>query len=101
MQRLLVKLQKIVSKGKVDVAVFEKSIAKMNVNEKVAFIRKTAADVAKQKSWKKGSKLTKQNGRDVYFDSKTGNYYALDTQHGRFEVVNKKGNLLINQVDMI
>ena len=74
-----------------DVASFEKTIAKMNVNEKVAKIRTTAADIAKQKNWKKDSKLTKQNGRDVYFDSETRNYYALDTQHGRFEMVNKKG----------
>ncbi|MCY8006241.1 colicin E3/pyocin S6 family cytotoxin [Bacillus haynesii] len=24
-------------------------------------------------------------------DSKTGKYYAVDTQHGRFEIVNKRG----------
>ncbi|MED4943280.1 colicin E3/pyocin S6 family cytotoxin [Heyndrickxia coagulans] len=54
-------------------------------------IRTVAANVAKQREWKKDSKLTKQNGRDVYFDYRSSNYYALDTQHGRFEVVNKKG----------
>ncbi|MED1060105.1 colicin E3/pyocin S6 family cytotoxin [Bacillus mycoides] len=31
------------------------------------------------------------NKRDVYVDSKSNNFYALYTQHGRFEVLNKKG----------
>ncbi|MEC1260003.1 pre-toxin TG domain-containing protein [Bacillus swezeyi] len=74
-----------------DVASFEKKIAKMNLNEKIPLVRTTAADFAKQRNWKKDSKLTKINKRDVYLDSKTGKYYAVDTQHGRFEVVNKRG----------
>lgn len=78
--------------GEFDVASFEKNINHMNVNEKVALIKTTAIDIANQRGWKKDSKLTKLNGgRTVYYDNKTGNYYALDTQHGRFEVVNKKG----------
>ncbi|WP_243129678.1 colicin E3/pyocin S6 family cytotoxin [Clostridium sp. HBUAS56017] len=31
------------------------------------------------------------NGRDVYRDSKTGNLYAVDSQHGRIEMLNAKG----------
>ncbi|TKH19869.1 hypothetical protein FC697_19705 [Bacillus wiedmannii] len=31
------------------------------------------------------------NKRDVYVDSKSNNLYALYKQHGRFEVLNKKG----------
>ncbi|AJK87232.1 MULTISPECIES: colicin E3/pyocin S6 family cytotoxin [Lysinibacillus] len=78
--------------GEFDVASFEKNINHMNVNEKVATIKTTAIDIANQRGWKKDSKLTKLNGgRTVYYDNKTGNYYALDTQHGRFEVINKKG----------
>ncbi|ENQ3112604.1 S-layer protein [Bacillus cereus] len=82
---------KNVSNGRFDVVAFDQKIAKMNVNEKIALIKSTSMDIAKQNGWKKDSKLTRMNNRDVYFDSKTKNYYALDTQHGRFEVVNKKG----------
>ncbi|PGE36989.1 S-layer protein [Bacillus toyonensis] len=82
---------KNVSNGRFDVVAFDQKIAKMNVNEKIALIKSTSMDIAKQNDWKKDSKLTRMNNRDVYFDSKTKNYYALDTQHGRFEVVNKKG----------
>nr|WP_257150707.1 colicin E3/pyocin S6 family cytotoxin [Bacillus toyonensis] len=47
--------------------------------------------MAEQNGWKKDSKLSRVNKRDVYVDSKSNNLYALDTQHGRFEVLNKKG----------
>jgi hypothetical protein len=82
---------KNVSNGRFDVVAFDQKIAKMNVNEKIALIKSTSMDIAKHNGWKKESKLTRINNRDVYFDSKTKNYYALDTQHGRFEVVNSKG----------
>ena len=74
--------------------VFEKEISNLSVHEKIAKIKSTARDIAKQNSWTKNNKLSKRNKRDVYYDSETGNYYALDTQHGRFEVVNKKGKHL-------
>ncbi|WP_031418665.1 hypothetical protein [Lysinibacillus sphaericus] len=65
--------------GEFDVASFEKNINHMNVNEKVATIKTTAIDIANQGGWKKDSKLTKLNGgRTVYYDNKTGNYYALE-----------------------
>ncbi|MBD8454121.1 hypothetical protein [Serratia rubidaea] len=38
----------------------------------------------------KDNKLTKMNNRDVY-RGMDGNLYALDTQHGRFEVVTSQG----------
>ncbi|RAN72710.1 hemolysin BL-binding protein [Bacillus sp. SRB_331] len=82
---------KNVSNGRFDVVAFDQKIAKMNVNEKIALIKSTSMDIAKHNGWKKEPKLTRINNRDVYFDSKTKNYYALDTQHGRFEVVNSKG----------
>ena len=34
------------------------------------------------------------NGRDIYKDPKTGEYYSVDTQHGRFEHLDKRGNHL-------
>nr|WP_326847609.1 T7SS effector LXG polymorphic toxin [Bacillus vallismortis] len=79
------------SSSTLDVTSFEKEMYSMNVNEKIAFIRETAAPIAKQNGWKKDSKLSTINKRDVYYDSKSKTYYALDTQHGRFEVLNKRG----------
>ncbi|MDA2323988.1 S-layer homology domain-containing protein [Bacillus albus] len=82
---------KNVSKGSFDVAAFDKKIAKMNINEKAAEIKIASKGIAKQNGWEKNNKLSKLNKRDVYVDSKTKNLYAVDTQHGRFEVLNKKG----------
>lgn len=82
---------KNVSKGSFDVAAFDKKIAKMNINEKAAEIKIASKGIAEQNGWKKDSKLSRVNKRDVYVDSKSNNLYALDTQHGRFEVLNKKG----------
>ncbi|MBJ8009808.1 MULTISPECIES: colicin E3/pyocin S6 family cytotoxin [Bacillus cereus group] len=82
---------KNVSNGRFDVAAFDKKIAKMNVNERVAEIKTVSREVANQKGWKKDNKRTKMNKREVYYDKKTDTYYAIDTQHGRFEVVNSKG----------
>ncbi|PEP11736.1 hemolysin BL-binding protein (plasmid) [Bacillus sp. BS98] len=77
--------------GTFDVAAFDKKIAKMNINEKAAEIKIASKGIAEQNGWKKDSKLSRVNKRDVYVDSKSKNLYALDTQHGRFEVLNKKG----------
>ncbi|MCU5181731.1 colicin E3/pyocin S6 family cytotoxin [Bacillus toyonensis] len=82
---------KNVSKGSFDVAAFDKKITKMNINEKAAEIKIASKGIAEQNGWKKDSKLSRVNKRDVYVDSKSNNLYALDTQHGRFEVLNKKG----------
>ncbi|OWT47256.1 hemolysin BL-binding protein [Bacillus sp. K2I17] len=82
---------KNVPKGSFDVAAFDKKIAKMSVNERVAEIKTVSREVANQKGWKKDNKRTKMNKREVYYDKKTDTYYAIDTQHGRFEVVNSKG----------
>ncbi|PHG74837.1 S-layer homology domain-containing protein [Bacillus wiedmannii] len=82
---------KNVSEGSFDVAAFDKKIAKMNINEKAAEIKIASKGIANQNGWEKSNKLSKLNKRDVYVDSKTKNLYALDTQHGRFEVLNKNG----------
>ncbi|WP_257139112.1 colicin E3/pyocin S6 family cytotoxin, partial [Bacillus pseudomycoides] len=87
----LEKAAKNASNSGFNVAEFDKKIVKMNVNEKIALIKETSKDIASKNGWKKDSKRTKLNKRDVYYDAKTDTYYALDTQHGRFEVVNKKG----------
>ncbi|MDI6534434.1 S-layer homology domain-containing protein [Bacillus mycoides] len=82
---------KNVSNGRFDVSAFDKKIAKMNINEKAAEIKIASKGIAKQNGWEKNNKLSKLNKRDVYVDSKTKNLYAVDTQHGRFEVLNKNG----------
>lgn len=47
-------------------------------------------NVAKNNKWKMDVNLSKKNGRSIYTDSK-GNHYSLDTQHGEFEVLDKRG----------
>lgn len=42
---------------------------------------------------------SKNKGRTIYYDSKNDVYYSLDTQHGRFEKLNSKGQHL-GEVDM-
>ncbi|PQK89433.1 colicin E3/pyocin S6 family cytotoxin [Pantoea ananatis] len=73
---------------------FEKSLANLPPGERVAIIKQTAPKVAAENSMIKDNQLTKKNGgRDVY-RGQDGNLYALDTQHGRFEVVSPKGKHL-------
>ena len=73
---------------------FEKSLASLPPGERVAIIKQTAPKVAAENGMVKDNQLTKKNGgRDVY-RGQDGNLYALDTQHGRFEVVSPKGKHL-------
>ena len=60
----------------------------------MATVKEKARKVAKEKGLIKDSKLSKLNGRDIYKNSKTGEYYSVDTQHGRFEYLNKRGKHL-------
>ena len=76
------------------VGVFEKSLANLPPGERIAIIKQTAPKVAAEHGMVKDNQLTKKNGgRDVY-RGQDGNLYALDTQHGRFEVVSPKGKHL-------
>ena len=69
---------------------FEASLFKLPPGERVAIVKQTAAKVVAEHGLIKDSKLTKMNNRDVYRGT-DGNLYALDTQHGRFEVVTLQG----------
>jgi uncharacterized DUF497 family protein len=60
----------------------------------VAVVKTTLRDVASENGWVKDNKLSRMNGRDVYRDPSTGNLYAVDTQHGRFEMTNSRGTHL-------
>ncbi|RBL06227.1 hypothetical protein BRN33_24800 [Xanthomonas oryzae pv. oryzae] len=46
----------------------------------------------------KDNKLTRMNGRDVY-RSEDGSIFAVDSQHGRFEVVDAKTGKHLGEVD--
>ncbi|MDN0092664.1 colicin E3/pyocin S6 family cytotoxin, partial [Yersinia ruckeri] len=72
---------------------FEKNLAFLSPRERVAMVKETAPQVAAANGMVKDNKLTKLNNRDVY-RGLDGNLYALDTQHGRFEVVSSKGKHL-------
>ncbi|KPY46885.1 Filamentous hemagglutinin, intein-containing [Pseudomonas syringae pv. ribicola] len=80
------------------VAQFEKSLSSLPPGERVAQIKSAAASVTVANGLVKNNKLSKLNGRDVY-DSNDGNLYAMDTQHGRFEVINPKNGKHLGEVN--
>ncbi|WAI84522.1 MULTISPECIES: colicin E3/pyocin S6 family cytotoxin [Achromobacter] len=77
---------------------FEQSIVNLPPGERVAHIKSMVASVAKANGMIKDNKLSKLNGRDVY-KARDGNLYAVDTQHGRFEVVNAKNGKHLGEVN--
>ncbi len=70
---------------------FEEAISTMDSSERVATVKQEAAEVAGNKGLVKDPIISKKNGRTVYKDTKTGELYSVDTQHGRFETANKRG----------
>jgi filamentous hemagglutinin len=78
---------------------YEASLVGLPPGERVAQVKQMASSVAQSNGWVKDNKLTKMNNRDVYRGS-DGNLYALDTQHGRFELVNAKNGKHQGEVDM-
>lgn len=69
---------------------FEKRLSRIgNERERVAEVRKKWLEVANNQNWTKDKKLSKQTNRDVYFNGKN-RYYAIDTQHGRAEIWDKR-----------
>ncbi|MBI6680981.1 hypothetical protein [Pseudomonas viridiflava] len=71
------------------VAQFEKISFSLPPGERVAQIKSAAASVTVANGLVKNNKLSELNGRDVY-GSNDGILYTMDTQHGRFEVINPK-----------
>lgn len=63
----------------------------MNPAERVARIKTRARDSANAKGWKIDNRLSRINNRDIYHDLKTNHYYAVYSQHGDFEVLNRRG----------
>ncbi|WP_218618410.1 colicin E3/pyocin S6 family cytotoxin, partial [Xanthomonas oryzae] len=62
---------------------------------KIVLIRSA---VAADNGLVKDNKLTRMNGRDVY-RSEDGSIFAVDSQHGRFEVVDAKTGKHLGEVD--
>ena len=73
---------------------FEKAISHMSPDERVAAVRNEAAEVARNAGLIKDRKLSKITGRTVYRNQEGNQLYSVDTQHGRFEVLNKRGRHL-------
>jgi hypothetical protein len=69
---------------------FEELISKMGPSERVGIVRVQLAEIADARGFKKRRDLTAKNSRDVYQDI-DGNFFAVDSQHGRFEKTNKRG----------
>ena len=70
---------------------FEKIIPNLSPGERVARIREVGEQVAKHNGWEKNARLSKINNRDIYTDKKSGAHFSLDTQHGEFEMLDKRG----------
>ena len=66
-------------------------IGNLGPNERVAKIKEKAIEVAKESGWTKASEkiLRLNKGRTIYTDGEF--YYSLDTLHGTFEKLTKKG----------
>ncbi|SEJ87621.1 two-partner secretion domain-containing protein [Paraburkholderia diazotrophica] len=79
---------------------FEQSLIGLPPGERVAQVKQTAQTVATDNGWSKDSQLSRVNGRDVY-RADDGTLYAVDSQHGRFEVVNGKTGAHMGEVSMI
>ncbi|MCW5284257.1 hypothetical protein D5043_08225 [Verminephrobacter eiseniae] len=70
---------------------FHASLRNLHHNERIARIRSKLAEVAKNNGWKKNSRLSRMNKRDVY-DAPDGIKYSVDTYHGTFEKIDRHGN---------
>jgi hypothetical protein len=71
--------------------VFEESISKLAWTDRIGVTKGVLSEIAKNNGWKKESKLTKWNNREVYGDA-DGNFWAFDTQHGRYEKTDRFGS---------
>ncbi len=69
---------------------YYKKATRLSAGDRVALHQTTGKEIAESNGWKKNSKVSELNRRHVYEDN-SGNLYALDTQHGEFELLNSKG----------
>lgn len=69
---------------------FEKDIKSLPPGERVAEVKGKAKEIAETKGFIKNKKLSKQNRRTIYTDEK-GQHWSVDTEKGRFEKLNDRG----------
>lgn len=72
---------------------FYKITSRLDIPERIAAYKEAGELFAKENKLEINKNLMKKNlGRTIYTDSKSGLHYSLDTQHGRFEILDKKGH---------
>jgi len=79
---------------------FERGLVRLPPGERVAQVKQTAQSVAGAQGWQKDPQLSRLNGREVY-KAGDGTLYALDTQHGRFEMVDGKTGRHMGEVRLL
>ena len=77
---------------------FKASLVKLPLGERVVKIKSMAEQVASSRSWTRAKNIERLNPKRTIYTDGT-NFYSLDTQHGRFEKLNKKGKHM-GEVDM-
>jgi hypothetical protein len=70
---------------------FKKSLNGLSVGERRAAIVTRLTKVAEERGLVKHGAMSKVNKRTVYQDPETKDFYAFDTQHGHFEITNRRG----------
>ncbi len=69
---------------------FAARISKLSSNDRVAAVKIKMREVAERNGWHYDPKMSRMSRRDVY-KTPTGDYRAVDTQHGTLEYTNRKG----------
>ena len=88
-------LSKVSSKIEtIDIQDFERSLVSLTPSERVAKVLEQSRKIAQERGWIKTDLASRNGGREIYFDKNLKKYYAVDTQHGRFELLNKRGKHL-------
>jgi hypothetical protein len=82
-----------------DAADFEKRLVGLSPGERVALVKETARKRAEAYKWKPDKEASRFNKRDVYEDPESKWLYAVDTQHGRFEINHPKSGKHQGEVD--
>lgn len=85
--------------GGLTVKEFELALFGLPPNERVARAKEMGREIAKLRGWSKDNRLSRINERDVYVGN-DGFLYAVDTQHARFERVNKKNGKHVGEFNM-
>ncbi len=84
-------LSEEIDNQKIPASEFEESLVNLPPGERVAKIKEVTAKVAEDAGMVRDKRVEKLNRPRTVYRDKDGNYYSVDTQHGRFEKTNSKG----------